>query len=87
MIIGLTYFFVQKRKNNKYVPSDQQIKYVDEFLKLMKAITGDKKYSVINSKRGVKNMCDVLQGAIIDKLIEIYNITDSEAKSFVTAES
>jgi len=110
-------FFVQKRKNNKYVPSDQQIKYVDEFLKLMKAITGDKKYTVINSKRGVKNMCDVLQGAIaegraegraegevigtitvlknigwsddaiIDKLIEIYNITDAEAKSFVTAES
>ena len=25
--------------------------------------------------------------AIIDKLIEIYNITDAEAKSFVTAES
>ena len=55
-------FFVQKRKNNKYVPSDQQIKYVDEFLKLMKAITGDNDYTVVNSREGVKDMCDILQG-------------------------
>lgn len=32
----------------------------------MKAITGYKKYKAINSKRGVKNMCDVLQGAIAE---------------------
>lgn len=53
---------MQKRKSNKYVPSDQQIKYVDEFLKLMKAITGDNDYTVVNSREGAKDMCDILQG-------------------------
>lgn len=56
-------FFVQKRKNKKYIPSNRQIKYVDAFLKLMKALTGDKEYVEANSKGGVKSMCDVLQGA------------------------
>ena len=56
-------FFVLKRKNSEYIPSNKQIKYVDEFLKLMKALTGDKGYVQANAKGGVKTMCDVLQGA------------------------
>ena len=56
-------FFVQKRKNEEYIPSKKQIKYVDAFLKLMKALTGDKNYVIANSKGGVKTMCDVLEGA------------------------
>lgn len=54
-------FFVQKRKNNKYIPSNKQIKYVDAFLKLMKALTGEKDYVQANMEGGVKSMCDVLQ--------------------------
>ena len=63
-------FFVQKRKNKKYVPSTKQIKYVDAFLKLMKALTGDKEYVQANVKGGVKTMCDVLQGAKEEGKIE-----------------
>lgn len=54
-------FFVQKRKNNEYAPSNKQIKYVDAFLKLMKALTGEKDYVQANMEGGVKSMCDVLQ--------------------------
>lgn len=45
-------------------------KYVDAFLKLMKALTGDKEYTQANAKGGVKSMCDVLQGAIEKGKIE-----------------
>lgn len=54
-------FFVQKRKNNEYAPSNKQIKYIDAFLKLMKALTGEKDYVQANMEGGVKSMCDVLQ--------------------------
>ena len=63
-------FFVQKRTNTKYIPSDKQIKYVDEFLKLMKALTGDKMYVETNTKGGVISMCDVIRGAKEEGRIE-----------------
>ncbi|MDE7416515.1 MAG: hypothetical protein K2N44_09480 [Lachnospiraceae bacterium] len=34
-------YFVNKRKNMDYVPSPQEIKHVDEFLKLMQVLEGD----------------------------------------------
>lgn len=59
-------YFVNKRKNTDYVPSAQEIKHVDEFLKLLQALTGDKRYYEVldllqdeEKKEGVK-MCEIL---------------------------
>lgn len=59
-------FFVQKRKNQDYQPDDpREIKYVDEVLKLLSVMTGDKKYeSILYSKQKsveVKSMCEVAE--------------------------
>ena len=40
-------YFVNKRKNTDYVPSPQEIKHVDEFLKLMQALEGDDRYEEV----------------------------------------
>lgn len=56
-------YFVQMRKNQHYVPEEKTVKHVDEVLKLIHALTGDKRYEVVFSEkekeRGV-SMCDVL---------------------------
>ena len=39
-------YFVQKRKNKKYVPSKQVIKHVEEILQMLKILTGDDKYNI-----------------------------------------
>lgn len=62
-------FFVQKRKNKHYRPDDpREIKHVDEVLKLLSVMTGDKEYETIlyyNQESGeVKNMCSVAQRLI-----------------------
>ena len=58
-------FFVQKRKNKDYVPDDNRvIKHVDEVLKLLSVMTGDRKYENIlyDEKKGrVHTMCDVAE--------------------------
>lgn len=53
-------------KNVDYVPSSQEIKHVDEFLKLLQALTGDDRYYEIldllqksQKKEGI-NMCEIL---------------------------
>lgn len=59
-------YFVNKRRNMEYTPSAQEIQHVDEFLKLLQALTGDDRYfDVLNllqkeaKKEGV-NMCEIL---------------------------
>lgn len=59
-------YFVNKRRNIEYTPSSQEIQHVDEFLKLLQALTGDDRYfDVLNllqkeaKKEGV-NMCEIL---------------------------
>lgn len=59
-------YFVNKRKNADYVPSAQEIRHVDEFLKLLQALEGDDRYSEVldilqkeDRKEGVK-MSEVL---------------------------
>lgn len=59
-------YFVNKRKNTDYVPSAQEIKHVDEFLKLLQALTGDKRYYEVldllqdeEKREGIK-MCEIL---------------------------
>ena len=59
-------FFVQKRKNQDYQPDDpREIKHVDEVLKLLSVMTGDKKYeSILYGKKKsveVKSMCEVAE--------------------------
>ena len=57
-------FFVQKRKNRDYIPDDPtEIRYVDEVLKLLQVMTGDKRYEEIfrKKKEGVHSMCDVAE--------------------------
>ena len=53
-------FFAQKRKNKSYKPSSQKIRHVDEFLKLMKAITGDEQYIAANKEGGKETMCEIV---------------------------
>jgi hypothetical protein len=58
-------FFVNKRKNKNYIPDDKTtIKHVDEVLKLLAVMSGDRRYEEIfaESRKGkVKNMCDVAE--------------------------
>ena len=70
-------FFAQKRKNKDYIPDDPtEIRHVDEVLKLLQVMTGDKRYEEIfrKKKKGVRSMCDVaerLEKMGIEKGIEI----------------
>ncbi len=59
-------YFVNKRRNTDYVPSPQEIRHVDEFLKLMQALEGDDRYMEVlhawqkeEKKEGLK-MSEVL---------------------------
>ena len=59
-------YFINKRKNVDYVPSTQEIRHVDEFLKLLQALEGDDRYAEVlhalqseGKKEGVK-MSEVL---------------------------
>ena len=57
-------YFVQKRVDDNYIPSDEQLKHVDETLKLLSVLTGDGRFEdFINEKNcyeGGVSMCDVL---------------------------
>jgi len=70
-------FFVQKRKNKDYIPDDPtEIRHVDEVLKFLQVMTGDRRYEKIfrKKKEGVHSMCDVakrLEQMGIAKGIEI----------------
>ncbi len=58
-------FFVNKRKNKDYIPDDEtEIEHVDEVLKLLTVMTGDRRYERILSegdKKEVRKMCDVAE--------------------------
>ena len=56
-------YFVQKRKNKKYIPGRNTIRHVDAVLKFMSVMTGDRRF--INAQKGKKsggdqNMCEIL---------------------------
>ncbi|MCD7955996.1 MAG: Rpn family recombination-promoting nuclease/putative transposase [Lachnospiraceae bacterium] len=61
-------YFVQIRKNHKYVPSAEEMKHVDEVLNLMAAISGDRRFEMkqneIASERKVTKMEDWLTKAL-----------------------
>ena len=61
------YFVNVRNSDSDYVPSGKSIVHVDEFLKLMSVLTGDKRYEEYidlyteEEKRGGKvNMCKIL---------------------------
>ena len=64
-------YFVQKRKNKKYVPSKQVIKHVEEILQMLKILTGDDKYNIddniIDSMKGEMATMDTWLSDTINK--------------------
>ena len=58
-------YFVQLRKNKEYQPSRDEIRHVDELLKLMSVLTNDDRYVKVqtNGKGKVKNMCEAMDRA------------------------
>lgn len=57
--------FVKVRQGGEYIPSDRIITHVDEFLKLMKILTGDKRYNQLGNllnkcEGGRVSMCRIL---------------------------
>ena len=54
-------FFVNRIKNSDYIPDDPtEIKHVDEVLKLLSVMTGDKRYeTILKEEKEVRNMCEV----------------------------
>ena len=58
-------FFVNKRRNPDYVADDPtEIQHVDEVLKLLSVMTGDRDYENVicdEMKGQVKSMCDVAE--------------------------
>lgn len=64
-------FFVRKRRDKSYVPSQRVIQHVDEVLKLLSVMSGDRRYEEVSlTKKGGQNtMCEILQ-SFIDKGIE-----------------
>ena len=64
-------YFVQKRKNKKYVPSKQVIKHVEEILLMLKILTGDDKYTIddniLDSMKGEKVTMDTWLSDTISK--------------------
>lgn len=59
-------YFVQMRKNKEYQPSRDEIRHVDELLKLMSVLTGDDRYEEVQNegKGKVKNMCEAMEKAV-----------------------
>ena len=60
-------FFVQKRMKGEYIPPDIPIQHVDEFLKLLEVLVGEKRYEEILKemqtngyyKDGETTMCEI----------------------------
>ena len=57
-------YFRQKRLNGEYKPSTQEIKHVDEVMKLMSVLTGSRDFEVVakqaKKKGGKVTMCEVV---------------------------
>ena len=60
-------YFVQKRKNDNYIPSKEKIQHVHALLQLLSVMENDTRYEEIldaEGEGGIQNMCDVLDKAI-----------------------
>ena len=55
-------FFTKKRLIENYIPNDPtELKHVDDMLKLLSVMSGDKRYESLlaQNKEGIKSMCEV----------------------------
>ena len=69
-------YFVQRRKNKKYIPSKQVIKHVEEILNMLEILTGDDRYNIDD------NLIDSLKGEKITMDTWLSNtINEAERKS------
>ena len=61
-------YFQAKRKNQKYKPTNEEIKHVDSLLKMFSALTGDNKFEKVYNEgiktKGGVTMCEIVQGFI-----------------------
>ena len=71
-------YFVQKRMKKDYKPINKAIKHVDELLKLMTVLTGDRRFEEqikeMHKEEGEIRMCEVLdkiENRGVDRGIEI----------------
>lgn len=63
-------FFVQKRRDKSYSPSEKTIQHVDEVLKLLSVMAREIRFEKMEMREGrIYSMCDVVQG-FVDKGIE-----------------
>ena len=63
-------YFQTKRKNTKYIPTNEQITHVDSIIKTFKALTGDKRFEEIYNKANLKNKRGgVTMDEFLDKII------------------
>ena len=56
-------YFVQKRKNKKYIPGRKTIRHVDAVLKFMSVMTGDRRFLEVQKGKksgGDQTMCEIL---------------------------
>ena len=56
-------YFVQKRKNNAYVPTKEKIQHVHALLQLLSVMENDVRFEEIFDEKeegSIRNMCDVL---------------------------
>ena len=59
-------YFVQKRKNNGYIPAKEEIKHVEAVLQLLSIMEHDDRFMEVfyrKDGRNIKSMCDVLDAA------------------------
>ncbi len=64
VVTFVLYFGTEKRWNKNYEPDDKRVmKHVDEVLKLLSVMSGDRKYESLlyDKKRKVKTMCEVAE--------------------------
>lgn len=67
-------YLVQKRMNNDYVPSREEMKHMDEVLKLMSVVAEDERFEDVqkelHKEGGAKTMCEVLDKLVKEGKIE-----------------
>jgi len=52
----VTDYFVQMRKNHKYIPSAQEMKHVEDVLNLLAAVSGDQRFQIALNEPGERKI-------------------------------
>ena len=66
-------FFVQKRLKGEYIPPDIPIQHVDEFLKLLEVLVGEKRYEEILKEMQVNGYYKYGETTMCEIYDQIYN--------------